>query len=556
LSGKKVPLTAGAALLAAYIATLAPGVTYWDSGEFLAAMKTLGIPHPPGTPLYILVGNVWGMMLSPLFGFAYSVNLLSAASTAAACAIFAFLMERWTGDRMASLAGALLAGLMSSVWLNANETEIYAPALLVSALLVLVADNRRTTGEARWVVLFAYLCGLGWALQLSALVAVPGAFMLLVAGGRPRARVIAGGLVVAAIGASAVLFMLVRAAHDPGVNQGNPSSWQAFLDVLNRRQYQPVSILPRQAPWWIQIGNLFEYADWQVALSLAPSPPPSWLRTPVTLAYAVLGAIGFTWHRRVHRLSWRAMATLFVFATLGVVVYLNMKASPSYGHGFLPEGAAHEARERDYFFALAFVCWGLWAGSGAVSLLRRFGSRGAMAGVAIAALPFVLNFSAVDRSAPAIATAARDSALRILAPAPARAVVLAYGDNDTYPVWYAQTVEGIRTDVTTVTIPLLGAPWYRAELRRRHGLLESLAWKGSDSTVSQICRSARRLGRPVVAKHGQTAGCGYVEAVDKWDSAALNPCSLVVSRLNFPLTTQSHNSVFQLETGGSFELED
>ncbi len=462
-------------------------------------MKTLGVPHPPGTPLYILIGNVWAKLFSPMLGFAYAVNLLSAVCTATACAVFAFLFERWTGDRIASFAGALLAGLMSSVWLNANETEVYAPALLISALLVLVADNARISGEARWILMFAYLCGIGWALQLSALVAVPGAGVLVLSTRWYQPRTVIAGAIVAAIGASAVLFMLVRAAHDPGVNQGNPATWQAFVDVLQRKQYQPVSFFPRQAPWWIQVGNLFEYADWQFALSLAPSPPPSWLRTPFTFVYATLGVAGCVWHRRVHRVSWRAMLTLFIFATLGVVAYLNMKASPSYGHGFLPGSAPHEARERDYFFALAFVCWGLWAGSGAVAWLRRFGVRGATAGVAIAALPFFLNFSAVNRSAAPASTAARDSALRILNRAPSRAMVLAYGDNDTYPVWYAQEVEGIRRDVTTVTVPLLGAPWYRAELARRHGLLDALAWKGVDNALAAICSKAKSLGRPVVA---------------------------------------------------------
>lgn len=507
MSGKRLPLLVGVVLLAAYTATLAPTVTYWDSGEFLAAMKTLGIPHPPGTPLYILVGNVWATLFAPLFGFAHSVNLLSAVCTAVACGVFAHLMHRWTGDAVASGSGALLAGLMSSVWLNANETEVYAPALLVSALLILVADNARVSGAGKWIVLFAYLCGLGWALQLSALVAVPGAAMLMLAMRRPSARSVVAALPVAVIGASAVLFMLIRAKHDPAVNQGNPATWDAFIDVLNRKQYQPVSILPRQAPWYIQIGNLFEYADWQVALGLAPSPPPSLLRTPVTLLYAVLGGVGCLRHRRVHRLSWRAMSVLFVFATFGVVAYLNMKASPSYGHGFLPPDAPHEARERDYFFALAFVCWGLWAGSGAVVLLRRLGARWSVAGIAIAALPFALNFSAVDRSSLPVATAARDSALRILLPAPRNAVVLAYGDNDTYPVWYAQEVEGIRPDVTTVTVPLLGASWYRAELVRRHALLDRVKWMGVDSALLDLCRSARRTGRPFIAARGQPPGC-------------------------------------------------
>ena len=69
--------------------TLAPGVTLWDSGEFLAAIKTLGIPHPPGTPLYILIGKVWSIAFADLFGFARSINLLSAVCTALGCGILA-----------------------------------------------------------------------------------------------------------------------------------------------------------------------------------------------------------------------------------------------------------------------------------------------------------------------------------------------------------------------------------------------------------------------------------------------------------------------------------
>ena len=496
-------LVVTAGLLIAYLLTLAPGVTYWDSGEFLSAIKTLGIPHPPGTPLYIVVANVWAKLFGPLLGFAYSVNFLSAVSTALACGIFASLMSRWTRDPVAAIAGGLLAGLMSSVWLNANETEVYAPSLLVSALLLLVAYHADESREARWLVLLGYLCGLAWSLQLSALVAAPAAFLLAFQNWRGRKIPIAPMIVVALIGASAVLFMLVRARHDPGVNQGNPETWQSFRDVLARKQYMPVSILPRQAPWYIQIGNVFEYADWQVALGTHPEPPPSFLRTSITVIYVVLGLIGSLWHRRVHKPSWRVVTLLLICGSLGVVAYLNMKASPSYGHGFLPAEAKHEARERDYFFVLAFICWGLWAGAGAVRAFARTGPRLKYAAIAVAIAPFFLNFPATDRARGPDARAARDSAMRILGTAPRNAVVFAYGDNDTYPVWYMQQVEGMRTDVTTVTIPLLGATWYRQELARRYGLLDGANitnWRGYQATLSKICEQAKQRARPVVAK--------------------------------------------------------
>jgi Protein of unknown function (DUF2723). len=363
--------------------------------------------------MFILIGNVWAKILSPVFGFAYSINLLSAVCTAAACGIAAWLMQHWTGDSTAAIAGGISAGLMSSVWLNATETEVYSPALLVSLILLLVAERARETRDRRWLILLAYVIGLGWSLQLSALVAAPAAVFLALwmpnrnppTGLRTTKAerhsflfTIGCMAVCAALGASAILFMLLRARHDPAINQGNPATWQMLSDVISRRQYQPVAMLPRQAPLYLQIGNMFEYADWQVALGLAPDPPPAAARTAMTLIFAALGVVGFVWHRRKHVASWEAMTLLFIGATVGIVVYLNMKASPSYGEGFLPTYAKHEARERDYFFALGFVCWGLWAGAGAVALFRRLNPRAAVAGVALAAVPMVLNWSAVNRN--------------------------------------------------------------------------------------------------------------------------------------------------------------
>ncbi|HZI99927.1 MAG TPA: DUF2723 domain-containing protein [Gemmatimonadaceae bacterium] len=503
LSSRRSGAVVFALLLTVYVVTLAPGVTYWDAGEFLAAMKTLGIPHPPGTPLFILAGNVWGRVLAPLFGFAYSVNLLSAVCTAAACGIFAAMMTRWTGRATAAIAGGVLAGLMSSVWLNANETEVYAPALLMSALFLFAADKLNESGDRKWLVLLAYLFGLGWALQLSALVAAPAAILLALHARRSARIPVLPMIIAGLLGASVVLFMIVRAQHDPGINQGNPSNWQAFADVITRKQYQPVSMLPRQAPWYIQIGNFFEYADWQVALGLHPEAPPSIARTSLTVLYVMLGITGFVWHKRTDIMSWRVLTLLFICGSLGVIAYLNMKASPSYGTGFLPANAKHEARERDYFFALAFVCWGLWAGAGAVRVFARVGPKWSPVGIVVAFLPALLNYPATNRRSVAGEIAPRDSALRILNPAPPNAVVFAYGDNDTYPVWYMQQVEGVRRDVTTVTIPLLGAAWYRGELQRRDALLDDdrvRYWRGDAETMKGICVSAKRQNRPVIAK--------------------------------------------------------
>jgi hypothetical protein len=501
----RTEVAVGATLFAIYLATLAPSVTLWDSGEFLSAIQSLGIPHPPGTPLYILIANVWAKIWAPFVGFAYSVNMLSAVSTAAAFALLANLFVRWTGDRPAAFAGAVCAGAMSTVWLNANETEVYAVALLGGCMLLWIGNEAGVTSERRWLLLGAYVTGLAWALHLTALVPLPAALYLAFEKRSLRdfLRVSPAMIVLALLGASAVMFMLVRAAHDPWVNQGNPSTFAAFIDVLLRRQYSVAPLWPRQAPFFIQLGNFVEYWDWQTALSLAPDPPPSLARTGMTLLFTVLGVVGCMRHRKTHRRSWLATLILFATSTVGVIIYLNLKAGPSYGAGFLPTNAPHEARERDYFFVPAFLCWGMWAGYGAVRLLRGAAgtTRLAPLGALVALLPVLLNWNAVNRRSEPVASDARLAATRILASAPKNAVVLARGDNETYPVWYLQHVERARSDVTVVVIPLLPAQWYRAELERRYALIPHdfvVSWKGGGPTLAAVCSRASELHRSIV----------------------------------------------------------
>src|SRR6185436_1593033 len=298
--------------------TLAPGVTLWDSGEFLAAIHSLGIPHPPGTPLYILVGSVWALLWAPLVGFAYSINLLSALCTAAACALMANLFARWTGDEVAAYAAAVCAGAMSSVWLSATETEVYSAALLIGCLIFWIGENASDGSDTKWLLLGAYIAGLGFALHLTALLTAPAALYLAASRARWREmlRRTPAMLLLFGIGASVVVLMLIRARHDPWVNQGNPSSLSSLADVLLRKQYLPAAPWPRQAPVFIQVGNLFEYADWQVALGLAPDPPPTIARTTLSIVFGLLGVIGFIQHRRLDRRSWRAMLVLFITASI------------------------------------------------------------------------------------------------------------------------------------------------------------------------------------------------------------------------------------------------
>ena len=550
------------ALLVCYLLTLAPGVTFWDAGEFIAAGYGFGIPHPPGTPLYVALARTWVLLLSPVVGVARAMNLLSAVSTAAAGGLTAWLVARETrgtqGARWGALAGALCAGTMATAWANATETEVYAVALLHAVALLACASrvhHRDEPAGERWMLCTAYLMLLAPAVHLSALVGAPAAIALAARSpdGRWHPRpilMLTGALVCAAgvgrvspvlvaiglasmagsarwagvaaparlverlalpmIAASALLVMLVRARHDPPLNQGNPSTLAALADVVARRQYDVAALLPRQAPVWLQLSNVAQYADWQVALGWGRGIFTTPARVAATVAFLALARFGFRALRRDAGRLADALLVLLVCGTVGVAAYLNLKAGTSLGWGVLPDSAPHEARERDYFFVLGFWAWGCVAGYGALARVR-WRRWPAPAALAVVVVPLVGNWAVADRSRESRASAAALVGRSLLASAPPHAVLFTAGDNDSYPLWYAQQVEGVRPDVTLVTVTLLPAEWYQAEIGRRTGLrwqheVAPRAHWLHEQVAGQIAAAARRAGRPVAATPALTAG--------------------------------------------------
>jgi hypothetical protein len=190
-------------------------------------------------------------------------------------------------------------------------------------------------------------------------------------------------------------------------------------------------------------------------------------RVPFTLLFTGLGFFGAVEHFRKDRASWWYLFSLMGILSLALVYYLNFK----YGFSLAsPEGSAagHEVRERDYFFIVSFSVWGLWAGMGIAALWRRFATRAgvgykkAAPVLALALIPLVLNFSWAKRSGD---YSARDWAYNLLMSVEPYGVLFTNGDNDTFPLWYLQEVEGIRQDVTVIVTSYLNIDWYAYQLR-------------------------------------------------------------------------------------------
>jgi hypothetical protein len=197
------------------------------------------------------------------------------------------------------------------------------------------------------------------------------------------------------------------------------------------------------------------------------------------------------------------MAVLLGSGTLGVAYWLNLRAGPTFGVGVLPDGALHEARERDYFLVLGFWAWGLLAGVGvasvAAALRRRVPAPVAVLPLAAVLVPLLANRDVADRRREPVAGLPRTYARLLLESIPPNGVLVSAGDNDTFPLWYLQQVEELRPDVSIVTVPLLGAPWYRASLAAAGLLGDDMAhaWPGMAGALRSVMAQARAEGRAV-----------------------------------------------------------
>lgn len=509
-----------------YLSTLAPTVAFWDCGEFITTSYTLGVPHPPGAPFYTLLGRIFSML--PFGEIAFRVNLLSAASGIATVVLIYLctvrLLSTWldrenTAQQIAMMVGGVVAALSTafsfSFWNNAIEAEVYGLSMCITMLAVWAAlrwdDAHKDHNSDRLLIFIAYLFGLGAGVHLQCLLTIPGILILLFTdlmedrALKHQVLVVAGlvlypflsivapvvvaagltvcviigllilrpawrkpefwlwGILIGGLGFSTYFALFIRSGLDPVIDMNDPETWENFKAFLARQQYGIHFIDPRRGDFFAFQFNIhlkyflqqFPFFDeipalFRRAVNVYTSPYQTIHYSLITLALGIGGAAYHLWK------DWKRFASLFaMFALMGIglVIYLNM-----------PDP---EPREREYIFVGAYTFFGVWMGIGAAGLIAwmRTPSLAIPTALLMLVVPtgiLVKNYHAHDRTGDFVPY---DYAYNIMATCDENAILFTNGDNDTYPLWFLQGVEGVRTDIQVVNLSLIKTNWYVKQIK-------------------------------------------------------------------------------------------
>lgn len=175
----------------------------------------------------------------------------------------------------------------------------------------------------------------------------------------------------------------------------------------------------------------------------------------------ILGILGLLWHYKKGKKEFLALVMLFVITGFGIIIYSNQPPN--------------EPRERDYVLVGSFLTFAIWVGMGVIYLYQFIseklkGNKAlplVLAGGLGLLSPLVLVTQGFDDHSRRHLSGSRDYAKNFLESCAPNAILFTYGDNDTYPLWYAQEMEGIRTDVRVINLSLIAVDWYINQVRRK-----------------------------------------------------------------------------------------
>ncbi|MGC2424531.1 MAG: DUF2723 domain-containing protein [Nitrospirota bacterium] len=428
-----------------YLLTLAPGITFWDSGELATAAWSLGIPHPPGYPLFCILGKAFTFL--PLGNVAYRLNVMSAFF--AACSVYVlFLMVRGALRDMPfagllAAASALSFAFYSNFWGVSVITAVRTLSIFLLAVTAYSLLRFEESRDVRWLHLSAFFMGLSFVGHETAYFIVPAYAVYYLSHARGRRApvfMVSAGLFVLAW--SSVLYLPLRGQAGPIIDLGRPDTFDNIIWVMK----------------WDKYGVMFRSFLGNISSSL------TWARTAAGAAGALVSAALIYLLRGRRWLLFMLFAGAFyyfclTFLTLGDVAVKNMGLLGKYYNPV-------------FIFlipALAALVRMLW---------EKLPKKSSVIPAAAASLLFVLpaaslvsNYAGMDNRENFFAYDIAGNELKSVKPF---SVIFSWGDNGVFPVWYRQGVEKYRDDVLFIHSEILTYGWYmndrEAEMYSRYGV--------------------------------------------------------------------------------------
>ena len=450
-----------------------PSIGWWDSGEYAVGTTHLSIPMAGGSVLYVLLGRLFAMV----FFFVSQIKAVTLVSISAVCVASVFLyfalltvLNSFPSEKDASVKRAvsfltaLSLPFLYSVWLESHVARVYALGLLLSSIIlfciVKIWCSEDEEEQTRLFLLAAYLLGIDFAAHRMSAPFLPVMVILLLF---PMRRYLSSltfwvlTILFYVAGFSMHLYLLLRSQLYPPLHMDSVQTWGHLLswirmDILGASNNSP--FLKRSAPFWgYQVNHMYlRYFAWNflgtnvrglLSLSLMP---------------IILGAIGFMFSLLKRARVWVLLCLMFALFSVVLVFYLNVQ------DGF------HRIREIDRLYLPSFLIFLVWVGIGLYGLSRWIlrvlkplvweVALAVFVCIGLIVLPLNLitaNWEACNKRAYHFPV---DFAYNILSSCEENAVLFTNGDNDTFPLWYLQAVEGFRTDISVVNVNLLGARFY------------------------------------------------------------------------------------------------
>jgi tetratricopeptide (TPR) repeat protein len=418
--------------LVVYLKTMAPTVSFWDCGEFIACAYILGVPHPPGTPLFVLISRLFTLL--PIAGqIAVRVNFISALTSALTCWLtyltIVKLLSRWLKEneslwlRLARYAGGIAGGLFlafsMTFWSNAVEAEVYGISMLLMMIifyLTLIWMERYTTPKGdKLLILLAYLGLLSTGIHMTVFIIMPAVFLLVILVDRRRLldwRFWVTGFVfvlvmhrvtpffialgtwftltllfslfsrqkktwaffllltsAGVLGYSTQLYIPIRSYQEPAIDENNPSDWPSFKAFLERSQYGSESMLGRM---FYRRGTLANQFGAKERMGFWGFFREQYMNKGLWIIPLFLGLLG-VWEQ-IKRRKNEGVVLLFLLlaCTVGLVLYMN------FADGTRPDPATGEiihieVRDRDYFWTPGFMIFALLMGLGSFAVVMHLG---------------------------------------------------------------------------------------------------------------------------------------------------------------------------------------